>query len=175
MYCRPLELSFGWRNLWLSLRLKLSFDQVDFFFMTRKQFSRSLFLALMLALPFGLSACGSGSVVSDSNSPAGQPAAQPATAQSPGGTAQTGAAQPANAQPAAQAQQPTPSPTLHPLMKEAQSKPGVPVSVPESMKRPLNAEEMKKALQAMPPEVRARIQGMQAAPQGVVPQPTKKP
>lgn len=63
-----------------------------------------------------------------------------------------------------------------PVIKEAQAKPGVPIPVPESMKRPLNAEEMQKALQAMPPEVRARIQGMQAAPPGVKPgQPTPTP
>lgn len=59
-------------------------------------------------------------------------------------------------------------------MKEAQAKPGVPVSVPESMRRPLNAEEMKKALEAMPPEVRARIQGMAATPQGAKPAATPK-
>jgi hypothetical protein len=58
---------------------------------------------------------------------------------------------------------------MNPVIKEAQSKPGVPIAVPESMKRPLNAQEMEKALQAMPPEVRARIQGMRAAPPGVVP------
>ncbi len=51
-------------------------------------------------------------------------------------------------------------------MKQAQSNPGVPVSVPDSVKRPLNAEEMKKALEAMPPEVRARLQGMAQTPQG---------
>ena len=56
-----------------------------------------------------------------------------------------------------------------PAIKEAQAKPGVPVTIPESMKRPLTNEEMQKALQAMPPEVRARIQGMQAAPPGVKP------
>lgn len=59
-------------------------------------------------------------------------------------------------------------------MKQAQANPGVPVSVPESMRRPLNAEEMKKAMEAMPPEVRARIQGMATAPQGAKPAATPK-
>lgn len=46
--------------------------------------------------------------------------------------------------------------------------------VPEIMKRPLTREEMEKALQAMPPEIRARIQGLGPAPPGVVPTPSPK-
>jgi len=41
------------------------------------------------------------------------------------------------------------------------------------MKRPLNSEEMKKAMEQLPPEVRARIMGMQKLPRPS-PQPTKK-
>jgi methionyl-tRNA formyltransferase len=65
------------------------------------------------------------------------------------------------------------SPTPHPAVKQAAAQPGVPVAVPESMRRPLNKEEMEKALQQLPPEVRARIMGMQKLPPPS-PQPTKK-
>ncbi|MEP7341050.1 MAG: hypothetical protein ABI977_25180 [Acidobacteriota bacterium] len=137
----------------------------------KKLFSQSALFTALLALAVSLSACNRGSVVSDSSSkPAsGQPADSPnvMSAASPNASAR---------QDQRQNQQPTPSPTMLPAIKEAQARPGVPVSVPESMKRPLNAEEMQKALQAMPPEVRARIQGMQAAPPGVKPgQPTPTP
>lgn len=138
---------------------------------TKVIFQNALTVALFLFIA-ALSACSKGSVVSDSASQ--QPAAQQPAAQQPANQ-QPDAAQPAGAQPAAQAQQPTPSPTLHPLMKQAQAQPGVPVSVPDAVKRPLNAEEMKKALEAMPPEVRARIQGMAVAPQGAKPQSTPTP
>ncbi len=131
---------------------------------------RNALIVALFSLTAVLTACNKGSVVSDSASQqptTPQPAAQqPATQQQP-------AAQPAGQ--AAQAQQATPSPTLHPLMKQAQAQPGVPVSVPDAVKRPLNAEEMKKALEAMPPEVRARIQGMAVAPQGAKPQTTPTP
>ena len=138
---------------------------------TKVIFQNALTVALFLFIA-ALSACSKGSVVSDSASQ--QPAtAQPAATQPD--NPQQAAAQPAATQPAAQAQQPTPSPTLHPLMKQAQAQPGVPVSVPDAVKRPLNAEEMKKALEAMPPEVRARIQGMAVAPQGAKPQSTPTP
>lgn len=136
---------------------------------TKLIFRNALILALF-SLAIVLTACNKNSVVSDSASqqPASQqPATQPAQPQN--ATAQSAPAQ------AAQPQQATPSPTLHPLMKQAQANPGVPVSVPESVKRPLNAEEMKKALEAMPPEVRARIQGMAVAPQGAKPQATATP
>ncbi|MGE0885109.1 MAG: hypothetical protein AB7P14_16305 [Blastocatellales bacterium] len=137
--------------------------------MKKNLISRSLLVTSILLLAIASSACGNGSVVSDSKTSAGSSTAQPASAQP-----QTTPSQTENAQVTAQPQQPTPSPTMHPIMKQAQAKPGVPVPVPESMKRPFNAEEMKKALEAMPPEVRARIQGMQAAPQGVKPQATPK-
>lgn len=127
---------------------------------------------VLLLLAAGLTACKGDSVVSESSAPAKSNAAPspssptiPSTPAAPPATANT---TPASAQ-----SSPTPAPTLLPVMKQAQANPGVPVAVPESMKRPLNAEEMKKALEAMPPEVRARIQGMQAAPQGVKPLPVK--
>ena len=41
--------------------------------------------------------------------------------------------------------------------------------VPEMMKRAMTKEEMEKALQAMPPEVRKRIQGLAPAPPNAVP------
>lgn len=133
--------------------------------MKKKLFSQSMFIAIVL-LVAGLTGCKGSSVVSDSPASSASPAA--ATTSAPP------ASNPAASPNAAVASQPTPSPTLHPIMKQAQAQPGVPVAVPESMRRPLNAEEMQKALQAMPPEVRARIQGMQAAPQGAKPQPTPK-
>jgi hypothetical protein len=135
----------------------------------------SVFFALLL-LAAGLAGCKSDSVVSDSSAPANSAALQTSTS-SASATNATGSAAPVtatSAASAAQSQQPAASPTLLPIMKQAQAKPGVPVSVPESMRRPLNAEEMKKALEQMPPEVRARIQGMQAAPPGIKPQATPK-
>jgi hypothetical protein len=138
---------------------------------------RSALMVALFSFIAGLTACGGGnsSVVTDSPAATQSPVAQPQTATQSQPASQpaeqASATQPADA---AQSQKPTPSPTLHPIMKEAQAKPGVPVSVPESMRRPLNAEEMKKALEAMPPEVRARIQGMAAAPQGAKPAATPK-
>lgn len=133
---------------------------------------RSALVAALLSVVAVMTACSKSSVVSDSPAATQAPAAQPQTATQSQPAAQSAdAAQQAGA---AQPQQPTPSPTLHPIMKQAQSKPGVPVSVPDSMRRPLNAEEMKKAMEAMPPEVRARLQGMAATPQGAKPQATPK-
>ncbi len=129
----------------------------------KKLFSQSALVTVLLALTAGLSACN-GSVVSDSSSKSSNGATTTQPAASPNSPNTMSAASPNAA-----AQQAAPSPTILPIIKEAQAKPGVPVTVPESMKRPLNAEEMQKALQAMPPEVRARIQGMQAAPPGVKP------
>lgn len=137
---------------------------------------RSALIVALFSFIAGLTACGgSSSVVTDSPAATQSPVAQPQTATQSQPAAQP-AEQTAAAQPAAEAQpqKPTPSPTLLPVMKEALAKPGVPVSVPESMRRPLNAEEMKKALEAMPPEVRARIQGMAATPQGAKPAATPK-
>lgn len=130
-------------------------------------FSQSASVGALLALAVCLSGCHGNSVVSDSSKPAaGQSAAQPATSPN----SMSAAAPNAAVQQVPQSNQSaTASPTILPIIKEAQSKPGVPVTIPESMRRPLNAEEMQKALQAMPPEVRARIQGMQAAPPGVKP------
>lgn len=131
-----------------------------------------VFLALSL-LAAGLTGCKSESVVSDSAKPAQNSA--PQTAGAPASAANTTSSPAATASaPGGQAQQPSPTPSLLPMMKQAQANPGVPVSVPESMRRPLNPEEMKKAMDQLPPEVRARIQGLQAAPQGVQPQATPK-
>ncbi len=133
-----------------------------------------IFLALSL-LAAGLTGCKSESVVSDSSKPASSGAPQTSTSQAGSNSAATApAATPATAPAAGPSQQPSPAPTLLPVMKQAQANPGVPVSVPDSMRRPLNPEEMKKAMDQLPPEVRARIQGMQAAPQGVQPQATPK-
>ena len=117
-----------------------------------------------------LSACGgSSSVVSDSSSQSAKPAAAPSTQ-----TGETSAAAPTAPTPAPSgAVNATPSPTPNPLLKQAAAQPGVPVAVPDSVKRPLNAEEMQKALQQLPPEVRQRIMGMQKLPTPS-PQPTKK-
>ena len=132
---------------------------------------------LILLLIAGLSACRK-SVVSDSpaqspqSSQSAQPA-QPPTAGAAGSTTVATAASPsAEGKPEAKS---TVSPTPLPILKEAAAHPGVPVTVPESMRRPLTGEELQKALQQLPPEVRARIQGMQAAPQGVRPQTTPQP
>ena len=132
-----------------------------------------VFSALLL-LTTGLSGCKSDSVVSDSSAPAKSAALQTSTSSASATNVLPVPAGAANTTTAAQNQQPATSPTLLPIMKQAQAKPGVPVSVPESMRRPLNPEEMKKAMEQLPPEVRARIQGMQAAPQGVKPQATPK-
>lgn len=123
---------------------------------------------LILSLVF--SACSSSSsVVSDSPSQSAKPAAAPSTQ-----TGETSAAAPTAPTPAPSgAVSATPSPTLNPIMKQAAAQPGVPVAVPESVRRPLNAEEMQKALQQLPPEVRQRIMGMQKLPTPS-PQPTKK-
>lgn len=135
---------------------------------------RSALVVALVSLVAGLTACNKPSVVSDSPATTQAPAAQPQTA-----TQSQTAAQPAEQAAATQAaqsaaQQPSPSPTLHPLMKQAQANPGVPVTVPESMRRPLNAEEMKKAMEAMPPAVRAQLQGMAQTPQGAKPTATPK-
>lgn len=138
---------------------------------------RIALIAALCSFTAALAACGKSSVVTDSSPSTQPPAVQPQSAQSATQPANQTAAQPAEQPPAAQqsgATQPTPSPTLHPIMKQAQAKPGVPVSVPDSMRRPLNPEEMKKAMEVMPPEVRARIQGMAQTPQGAKPAATPK-
>ncbi len=106
---------------------------------------------LVLTLSFALSACSkSNGSVSDSSS-SGAAAATSAPAQSAAAPSPSVAAQSA-------------SPTPNPMIKQAQAQPGVPVNVPESMKRPLTKEEMQKALQQLPPEVRTRIMGLQQVP-----------
>lgn len=47
--------------------------------------------------------------------------------------------------------------------------------IPEMMTRPFTKEEMDKALQQLPPEVRARLQGLSLAPAGVTPAPLPSP
>ncbi|MBS1791013.1 MAG: hypothetical protein JST85_25095 [Acidobacteria bacterium] len=136
---------------------------------TRFIFRNALIVALF-SFAAVVAACNKGSVVSDSAPQ--QPASQQPPAQAAG--QQNAATPPVEAQ-NAQPQQPTPSPTLHPVMKAAQANPGVPVSIPDSLRRPLTPEEMKKAMEAMPPEVRARLQGMAVAPQGAKPQATATP
>ena len=142
----------------------------------KKFLSQGALAMALLVLAVSLSGCGGGSVVSDSSS---NPSGSNPSGSNPSGSKSSGGATGAQPGPSptvgtsggstTAAQQATPSPTMNPVIKEAQAKPGVPVAVPESMRRPLNAQEMEKALQAMPPEVRARIQGMRAAPPGVVP------
>lgn len=123
----------------------------------------------VLVMSFALSACGNSSgVVSDSSSQS-KPANGSSTPSNPAYGAAPVAATPA---PAATVQS-SPTPTPHPIVKQAEAQPGVPVQVPESMRRPLNSEEMQKALQQLPPEVRARIMGGQKLP-APSPQPTKK-
>ena len=122
----------------------------------------------ILALSSALSACGnSSSVVPDSSSQSRPASAVPAPSNSASNAAPV-AAPSATVQGAS-----TPAPTQHPALKQAQAQPGAPVPVPESMKRPLNSEEMKKAMEQLPPEVRARIMGMQKLPTPS-PQPAKK-
>jgi len=111
--------------------------------------SSSLFAALTLVVAF--SACR-GNQNTASNSPTPQPtqASQPVQP-APLSTASPGAAQAA---------------------KPSTSKDGV----PEIMKRPMTPEEMQKAMQQLPPEVRARLQGMGLKPVNPVstPSPQKR-
>jgi hypothetical protein len=132
--------------------------------------ARSFRLNIGFVFIFSLffSACGgSGSVVSDSSSQSAKPAATPSTQ-----TSETSAAAPTTPSPAPSVAV-NATPTPNPILKQAAAQPGVLVPVPDSVKRPLNAEEMQKALQQLPPEVRQRIMGMQKLPTPS-PQPTKK-
>jgi hypothetical protein len=129
-----------------------------------RSFRLNIGFIFILSLIF--SACGgSSSVVSDSSSQSAKPAASPSAQ-----TSEASAAAPTAPAPAVSGK---PSPTPNPIIKQAAAQPGVLVPVPDSVKRPLNAEEMQKALQQMPPEVRQRIMGMQKLPTPS-PQPTKK-
>jgi len=123
-----------------------------------RRFHLTCGILFALTLSFALSACGksSGGVSNSSSSrvvPAQSAQAPNAAAPSPS----VGAA----------------TPTPNPMIKQAQTQPGVPVNVPESMKRPLTKEEMQKAMQQLPPEVRARIMGMKQSP-SPSPQPARK-
>ncbi len=104
----------------------------------------------VLILTAALSACKS-SQSSATNSPA-QPS-QPAPVSSPIVVA-------------------TPAPSSSP--DQSGKKPATPNNVPEIMKRPMTKEEMDKAMQALPPEVRARLQGMGMKPAGPSGTPTPK-
>jgi len=57
------------------------------------------------------------------------------------------------------------SPT--PAQQGANVDPNVKAKVPESLKRPMTAEEMQKAFQKVPASARAQIQGMAIAPSEV--------
>lgn len=62
------------------------------------------------------------------------------------------------------------------MLQEAMKHPGVPVTVPESMRRPATKEEMELMMKQLPPEVRQRLMGMQAgqAPGAKPPTPAPK-
>lgn len=115
--------------------------------------------------------CGKGSVVSDQSAPASQSApGQSSSAQAGGAQPNAPAAPVAVASPAS-----GPSPTPNAMIKQAEAQPGVPVSVPESLKRPMTPEELQKAMQALPPEVRQRIMGLGQQPRpSPTPEPAKK-
>jgi hypothetical protein len=115
----------------------------------------------VLTLSFALSACGKSNGVVSNSSSTGGVSASPAPAQYAASPTPSVAAQSAA------------SPTPNPVIKQAQAQPGVPVNVPESMKRPLTSEEMQKVMQQLPPEVRSRIMGMQKSP-SPSPQPARK-
>ncbi|MBK9316195.1 MAG: hypothetical protein IPM55_18430 [Acidobacteria bacterium] len=119
-------------------------------------------IVAIAGLSAGLSGCNSGSsVVSDSGS---------GSTSTPVATAQSTPQPQATASPLETAAKPSPTPNE--LMRRAAAQPGVPVTVPESMRRPLNSEEMQRALQQMPPEVRARI--LQGQPGLAKPTPRKQ-
>jgi hypothetical protein len=111
------------------------------------------FSGLLLAMAL-IAGCTSSSGVSTQSAQSSQSEAAPQ--QSPA------AAAPASSPATASAPSPGngPSPTSNPVLKQAAGQPGVPVPVPESLKRPMTPEEMQKAMQALPPEVRKRIMGL---------------
>jgi hypothetical protein len=78
------------------------------------------------------------------------------------------------AQPTATVQLTVELPTPTPGLTQTPKKSGTPDNVPEIMKRPMTREEMDKALQALPPEVRARLQGMGMRPANPKATPTPK-
>lgn len=127
-------------------------------------FRKSVSFLILAAAVFSL-ACGGGGDASSSKS-------APAASVSPAASSES--AQPATAG-ALPAQTPgaTSSSTPNPVVKQAATQPGVPVAVPDSMKRALTPEEFQKAMQAMPPEVRQRLMGLQKGPMPS-PAPAKK-
>ena len=129
--------------------------------MIARHFRLTRGILFALTLSFALSACGKSSGGVSNSSPSSVVPAQ--SAQAPN------AAAPSPSVAANGAATPTPNP----MIKQAQTQPGVPVNVPESLKRPLTKEEMQKAMQQLPPEVRARIMGLKQSP-SPSPQPARK-
>lgn len=141
--------------------------------MIKRNITISFIALLLLCAAFG-AACSKQSVVSNAPAPSVSSAAPspttPAQAAPTSSAPATAATPPHTATAAA-----TPSSTPLPAIKQAQTQPGVPVAAPDVVRRPLTGEELQKALQQLPPEVRARIQGMAAGKPKATPQPTKQP
>jgi NADH-quinone oxidoreductase subunit M len=76
--------------------------------------------------------------------------------------------QPAGVPPAAAVTAPTPSPSLAPGFDKALTQPGVPVTIPERLRRPMTREE----IMQLPPEIRDKILRAQGQP---VPTPSPTP
>ncbi|MFN8005299.1 MAG: hypothetical protein U0X75_30295 [Acidobacteriota bacterium] len=118
------------------------------------QYAQSFFRFGALAVLAGaltLSACNKSSVVNDApanTTQAGQAPAQsqPAAAASVAPAAATEQAQPNAANAAAVSASPKVTPTPLPIMKEAMAKPGVPVSVPESICQSVDARRNAESL-----------------------------
>jgi hypothetical protein len=100
---------------------------------------------MVVVLIAALSACQSNQNAV-SHSPSSQPT-QPAQVTQPAATPAGGS-----------------SPTGSPGAPQKANKSGAPDNTPEIMKRPMTKEEMNKAMQALPPEVRARLQGLGIRP-----------
>jgi hypothetical protein len=95
--------------------------------------------------------------------------------QSSQSTVSNSPAQPAQtAQPVAATPAPIELPSPSPGSTQTTKKTGTTDNVPEIMRRPMTKEEMDKALQALPPEVRARLQGMGMRPANPKATPTPK-
>ncbi len=68
---------------------------------------------------------------------------------------------------------PTPTPPNQPAASASPVKPG---EVPDMMKRAFTKEEMDKAMQQLPPEIRDRLKGLSYAPSNIpAPTPAKPP
>ena len=61
---------------------------------------------------------------------------------------------------------PTPGPSL-PAQPATSASPAKPGDVPEMMKRAFTKEEMDKAMQQLPPEIRDRLKGMSYSPSNI--------